>query len=128
MSREIKFRVFKTQFTRVGEHNIGEMAYDVVLANPLWNTTDIRVNDILSKTHNLMQYTGLKDKNNKEIYEDDIVLWENSDGEKVKDKVVFFRGAFRMRNMSFTLHDYMDSNIFEVIGNIYQNPELLEQK
>ena len=125
--REIKFRVFKTQFTRVGEDNIGEMVYDVVLANSLWNTADIRVNDILSKTHNLMQFTGLLDKLGKEVYENDIILWENSDGELVKDRVVFCKGAFRMRNMSFTLYDYMDSNIFEVIGNIYQTPELLEQ-
>ena len=82
--------------------------------------------EMKKETHFLNQFTGLFDKQGKEIYEDDIVLWENSDGEKVKDKVVFFRGAFRMRNMSFTLHDYMDSNIFEVIGNIYENPELLE--
>lgn len=75
-----------------------------------------------------IQFTGLLDKNGKEIYEGDIVLWQNSDGEKVKDKVVFYEGAFRMRNMSFTLYDYTDSNIFEVIGNIYNNPELLEQK
>ena len=126
--REIKFRVFKTQFTRVGEDNIGEMVYDVVLANSLWNTADIRVNDILSKTHNLMQFTGLLDKLGKEIYESDIILWRNSDGELVKDRVVFCKGAFRMRNMSFTLYDYMDSNVFEVIGNVYENPELLEQK
>ena len=126
--REIKFRVFKTQFTRVGEDNIGEMVYDVVLANSLWNTADIRVNDILSKTHNLMQFTGLLDKLGKEVYENDIILWENSDGELVKDRVVFCKGAFRMRNMSFTLYDYMDSNVFEVIGNVYENPELLEQK
>ena len=72
-----------------------------------------------------IQYTGLTDKNGKEIYENDIVLWKNSDGEEVKDKVVFFMGAFRMRNMSFTLYDYMDSNIFEVIGNIYENNDLI---
>ena len=73
-----------------------------------------------------IQYTGLRDKQGVEIYEGDVMLWENSDGEKVKDKVVFFRGAFRMRNMSFTLYDYMDSNIFEVIGNIYEHSHLLD--
>ena len=74
----------------------------------------------------LLQYAGLKDKNGKEIFFGDIVLWENSDGERIADKVIFFNGAFRMRNMSFTLYDYIDSNLFEVIGNIYEKPELLE--
>ena len=81
---------------------------------------------IARNDENLMQFTGLLDKLGKEIYEGDVMLWENSDGEKVKDKVVFFRGAFRMRNMSFTLYDYMDSNIFEVIGNIYEHSHLLD--
>lgn len=127
--REIKFRVWKTEFTRVGEHNIGEMAYDVVLANPVWNNADIRVNDILAKTHNLMQYTGLKDKNGKEIYEGDILKSESD----FVLSVEYFSGRFNVVGFDRKLSDIHDLHYYierlslcEVIGNIYENPELLE--
>jgi len=76
----------------------------------------------------LMQYTGLKDKNGKEIYEGDILKnWQN----KVAP-VKFFVGI-----VSSEFHA-MNPNVgdrgepfyllapFEVVGNIYENPELLE--
>lgn len=79
------------------------------------------------KDFNLMQYTGLKDKNNKEIYEGDIL----SDG-NVKNlyKVIFENGSFRteykgdFEEYSFDLIDVVAQGC-EVVGNIYENPELL---
>ena len=77
----------------------------------------------------LMQFTGLKDKNGKEIYEGDIVK-NKSELYKVK----FACGAFGVIN----IENDMDASPFcsggkwekwlkeiEVIGNIYENPELL---
>jgi uncharacterized phage protein (TIGR01671 family) len=67
----------------------------------------------------LMQYTGLHDKNGKEIYEGDIVRWAN------ENWTIIFRedryGAYRKNEM---LIDWWEE--FEVIGNIYENPELIE--
>ncbi|WP_338967403.1 YopX family protein [Fusobacterium nucleatum] len=75
----------------------------------------------------LMQYTGLKDKNNKEIYEGDIL----SDGNNDKPyKVIFENGSFRaefegdFEEYSFDLIDVVAQGC-EIVGNIYENPELL---
>ena len=71
----------------------------------------------------LMQYTGLKDMDGKEIYEGDI-LFESFREEYFK--VVFENGSFRAEadGYSLDLEDYDD--ICEVVGNIYENPELME--
>ena len=76
----------------------------------------------------LMQYTGLKDNNNKEIYEGDIL----SDGNiKKPHKVVFENGSFRAEfkgdfdEYFFDLIDVVAQGC-EIVGNIYENPELME--
>lgn len=80
----------------------------------------------------VMQYVGLNDKNGKEIYEGDIVeisreQWENPHGidyplqGKLKFKIEYEEG-------SFLPVSEMPSKHFEVIGNIYENPELLEEE
>ena len=82
------------------------------------------------KDFNLMQYTELKDKNGKEIYEGDI-LFESS-GERYY-KVVFENGSFRaefkgdFEEYSFDLIDVAAQSC-EVVGNIYENSELMEER
>ena len=85
-------------------------------------------NSILYKKDlKIMQYTGLKDKNNKEIYEGDIL--SNGNNEKPY-KVIFENGSFRaefeedFEEYSFDLIDVVAQGC-EVVGNIYENPELL---
>ena len=77
-----------------------------------------------------MQYTGLKDKNGKEIYEGDIV--EIEDGPNKKNREVIFRdGAFSLRvgNGSVEyLPNYVHYKQIEIIGNLYENPELIKLK
>lgn len=81
----------------------------------------------------IMQSTGLKDKNGVEIYESDIVV--NHVGDEWV--ITYFRGAFRYYPIeSFSEEEerwFETDNIgnfgtdaFEVIGNIYENPERLE--
>ena len=79
------------------------------------------------------QYTGLKDKNGREIYEGDVIDCSMSfrggvlphRGEIVLDEKF---GAFATKNESgiTLLHNHRMSSI-EVIGNKYDNPELLEK-
>ena len=72
------------------------------------------------RADSICQFTGLKDKNGKEIYEGDIVLNLG----KMKFVVTWERGGFSAKN-SYNcqcLHLWDD---LEVIGNLYENPELV---
>lgn len=69
------------------------------------------------------EWTGLYDKNGKKIFEDDIVLVNG----KHVDHVIFSNGCFCMENqMLFYEFTYQYKASLEVIGNIYDNPDLLE--
>lgn len=67
----------------------------------------------------LMQYTGLKDKNGKEIYEGDIVRWVDIDGKIYTSKVFFKNGAFLP-----VCNIFRQSIDCEIIGNIYEDEDL----
>lgn len=73
----------------------------------------------------LMQYTGLKDKNGVEIFEGDIVIlcWSDEVGESHWGKVII-KNPFEYTPEEARYFIYSDE--IEVIGNIYENPELLE--
>ncbi|MDU5804105.1 MAG: YopX family protein [Fusobacterium periodonticum] len=85
-------------------------------------------NDFLYKKDlKIMQYTGLKNKNNKEIYEGDIVTLHNS-----RYKVIFNmeQARFVLRDDKFEMEIPFTNNNnerMEIIGNIYENPELMEE-
>ena len=75
----------------------------------------------------LMQSTGQHDENGKEIYDGDICKVD--DGDNVYE-VIFYMGGFMLAVLPrkiriYHMSDRLFSNI-EVIGNIYENPELLE--
>lgn len=80
------------------------------------------------KVYDVMQYTGLKDKNGKEIYEGDIVFYERTEANHVKGKIEFEHGRY----LIITDDGYSDlggtTDFIRIIGNVYENPELLEKE
>lgn len=67
----------------------------------------------------LMQYTGLKDKNGKEIYEGDILAFYTRDGSRITKRLAV---KWEVSKLGFNI---THKPLLEVIGNIYENPELL---
>lgn len=93
--------------------------------------------DIPIKWFDLMQYTGLKDKNGKKIFEGDIVRYAN-DEESGEGIIEAFFNTVNLhcrwikqkteRPTLYTSIDYLGcAKEIEVIGNIFENPELLKE-
>lgn len=120
MNREIKFRMKDKQ----GEWQYVEMVCSIIeaLKDPVTpGGIDIDENTI-------GQYTGLDDKNGKEIYEGDIVKYRDSRGQHI-EKVIFDKGCFyagmHWGSSTRVAPKLINTRITEVIGNMYDNPELL---
>ena len=78
----------------------------------------------------LMQYTGLKDKNGKEIYEGDIVKGKNygfNNPQRYIGEVIYIYNRYEVKGTKQYkgIRDELNTT-YEVIGNIYENPELLK--
>jgi len=133
--REIKFRCwikkekrmdnvdfinFAAQFTGKWECKPNDLFDVATKRGRLFNLEDVE----------LMQYTGLKDKNGKEIYEGDILALKTHYNDVVFGFVVFNYGAFCLSSRETYYDDELISNLgveFEVIGNVFENPGLLEE-
>jgi len=126
MNREIKFRAW--------DKRQKQMSYPFTLVEltQYEHIFERKFPGFLAKFNDLiwMEYTGLHDKNGKEIYEGDILRYTHKDlGHPVDYIVIFFEGAFvqdRPKDKRYTPDFWCDWDSLEVIGNIYENPELLK--
>lgn len=117
MNREIKFRAWD------GEKMTGQIRLEFAHGLRLISTSDLGFGMIGDDKCIIMEYTGMKDKNGKEICEGDIVKNEFTS----INKIVFSDGGFKVTSGT-SVGNYLGHFVenLEVIGNIYENPELLE--
>lgn len=133
MNREIKFRGFSEElkcfvygfYHEVEAEGVG---YSYIFFQG--HTTPVRADSVA-------QFTGQYDKKLKEIYEDDIVGdWTNVDGKMEQSKqTVYFDellGQWMLDNslkqdktISYSLFSELQDFEYEIIGNIFENPDLL---
>ena len=78
-----------------------------------------------NKTGVLMQYIGMKDKNGKEIWEGDIIRHDNEYDDVETSPIEFEQVGFWPTSFD-NEYGWPPEDEIEVIGNIYENPELLK--
>lgn len=122
--REIKFRGKRI--------DAGEWGYgDLIFSNDYPHIGTDKENRFLRECRvdpeTVGQYTGLKDKDGKEIYEGDIVQY-HPEANMGTGPVVYELGAFRVQGDFDALLYHFSLKALEVIGNIHDNPELLKKE
>ena len=128
MEREIKFRAWNKQKKEIMKVSSISLENKEIAVKDFGTYHFFRIKDI-----ELMQYIGLKDKNDKEIYEGDIVLVKpGGTSTWYKTVVKFKEGAFiasliDREDYIYIFNRGFDSNDFKITGNIYENKNLLEE-
>lgn len=138
MNREIKFRVWDKKSKKMREldmisfHN-SRGCFDHDDSNlpkliTVWGRDCINDKDIILRREEddfvLMQFTGLYNKNGVEIYFDDLYIDEDGDVFKVM-QMECGRYALERLNDGY-VDECIDWKCVEIIGNVYQNPELIK--
>lgn len=132
MNRDIKFRVVFNNGLKA-KIDYSQQEYHRVMHNYCWNPLSNPI-----KNYIFSQYIGQKDMHGKEIYEGDVVNYMfDYDDKKLKKKAKRYKGiiAWCADHCAFEISEKIDVShgivfnagefcVCEIIGNIYENPEL----
>ena len=128
MKRKIKFRAWnKTNKWMDNEFSIHADGCIYQDARRRWDISDIAVESAYDDLE-IMQFTGLLDKSGKEIYERDIVKgygYEVRNGHQIRPERIFAINDFIKDTYRLLCITEGTGETVEVIGNIYENPDLL---
>lgn len=112
-----------------GEWVISDCFYQCDGEIKLWDNPN-RDGWVNVKPETIGQYTGIKDKNGTKIFEGDIVL-ADFEYKDERMEVIFYQCGFKLKSKNceyyydYSIHD--ESADLEVIGNVFDTPELLEE-